>query len=186
MYASSISVHVRTPARPAVEDDPLPAPAAAYDLHKQEVERYAAFAYPNSYGLRLGTVCGPAPNLRPETLLNGLVRSAVRRGVVEVSSPHAHRPLLGVGDLGRAVEAVLRRAVPPGCYHLAGTNVRVGELAAWAARRFGVPLVESGGATPYDIRVSADRFRAAAGFEFADTVEGLTDALAAHYLSDPH
>lgn len=183
IYASSISVYVRT-ADEADEGSPLPAPAAIYDFHKQEIERYARFAYPNSYGLRFGTVCGPAPNMRCETLLNCLVRSAVDRGRVEVANACVHRPLLGVGDLGRAVEAILTRPVPPGIYNLAGQNVRIGELAAQVAERFAVPLVEAGNSTPYDIRVSAARFRAAAGFEFHDTVENLADALAAHYRND--
>jgi len=184
IYASSISVYVRTPDRPAAEDAPLPEPVAAYDLHKQLIERYARLAYPDSYGLRFGTVCGPGPNLRPELLLNGLVRSAVCRGRVEVANSHAHRPILGVNDLCRAVEAILTRTVPPGCYNLASTCVRIGELADRVARRFAVPLVEVEGRTPYDIRVATDRFREAAGFEFKDTVESLTDTLAAHYVGD--
>ena len=47
-----------------------------------------------------------------------------------------------------------------------------------------MPIVAAEGRTPYDIRVSADRFRQAAGFEFRDTVENLADALAAHYVTD--
>jgi hypothetical protein len=39
------------------------------------------------------------------------------------------------------------------------------------------------GSTPYDVRVSCERFRTAAGFAFADTIEELTDALAAHYTA---
>lgn len=182
IYASSISVYVRTE-RDATEDDPVPEPAAVYDLHKQTIERYARLAYPNAYGLRFGTVCGPAPNMRTELLLNSLVRAAVTEGRVRVSNPATHRPILGIGDLCRAVEAVLDRPVPPGCYNLASANTRIGVLAAWVAERFGVPVVEGVGQTPYDIRVSTDRFRAAAGFEFRDTVESLTDALAHHYMA---
>lgn len=182
VYASSISVYVRTD-RPADEGAPLPDPATSYDLHKRAVERYARFAYPAAHGLRFGTVCGPAPNLRPETLLNSLVRSAVRDGRVEASNPRAHRPLLGVGDLCRAVEAVLTRPVPPGVYNLASTNGQIGDLAARVANRFGVPLAVTDGHTPYDVRVSAERFRRAAGFEFRDTVDWLVGALADHYAA---
>lgn len=184
VYASSISVYVRTD-RAATEDDPVPEPVAVYDLHKQTIERYAKLAYPNIYGLRFGTVCGPAPNIRTELLLNSLVRAAVTEGRVRVSNPATHRPILGVGDLCRAVEVVLTGPVPPGCYNLATANTRIGELAAWVAERFGVPLVEAIGQTPYDIRVSTDRFRAAADFEFRDTVAGLADALARHYAATP-
>jgi nucleoside-diphosphate-sugar epimerase len=185
IYASSISVYVRTPDQPANEDDPLPEPVATYDLHKQTIERYARFAYPNSYGLRFGTVCGASINLRPELLLNGLVRSAICQGQVQVANPHAHRPILGINDLCLAVEMILTHAVPPACYNLASTNVRIGELAQWVARRFSVPLVEVEGKTPYDIRVSTEQFRTATGMEFRDTIESLAETLAAHYIGEP-
>lgn len=181
VYASSVSVCGRTGGRPADEADPLPEAAAPYDLHKQAVERYARLAYPAAYGLRFGTVCGPAPNLRPELLLNGLVRAAVRDRRVEVANPAAHRAVLGVGDLGRAVRAVLAGGVPPGVYHLASAGVRIGDAAERVARRFGVPVVAVPGATAYDVRVSTARFERAAGFAFTDTVDGLADALADHY-----
>lgn len=181
LYASSISVSISTPERPAAEDDPLPEPVASYDLHKQFIERYARLAYPNSFGLRFGTVCGPGPNLRPELLLNGLVRSALREGRVDVANPHAHRPILGINDLCRAVEAILTRPMAPGCYNLASANVRIGELAGWVVSRFGVPLNVVDRPTPYDIRVCTKRFRNVSGFEFRDTVESITEALVAHY-----
>lgn len=184
IYASSISVHVRTPERPAEETDPLPEAVAVYDLHKQTIERYARLARPTAYGLRFGTVCGPSANMRTELLLNGLVRSAVCRGRVEVANPHAHRPILGIGDLSRAVEAILTRPVPPGCYNLASDNVCIGELGERVARRFRVPLVSMTGSTPYDIRVSTARFQQAAQFAFEDTVESLTNDLTAHYTGD--
>lgn len=183
VYASSVSVHTRTTSGAASEDEPFPEPVALYDLHKQAIERYARLAYPASYGLRFGSVCGPSPNIRSELLLNSLVRSAVRRGRVEVANPHAHRPLLGIGDLCRAVEAVLARPIPPGCYNLASANVRIGELAAWVARRFDVPQCEVKWPTPYDLRVSSERFCCAADFEFRDTIEGVTDALEDYFAS---
>jgi len=184
IYASSISVYVQTPERPGEESDPLTEAVAVYDLHKQSIERYARLAYPTAYGLRFGTVCGPSPNLRAELLLNGLVRSAVCRGRVEVANPHAHRPILGIGDLSRAVETILTQSVPPGCYNLASDNVQIGELGERVARRFQVPLVSVAGSTPYDIRVSTARFRQATQFEFQDTVESLTNDLTAHYTGD--
>jgi UDP-glucose 4-epimerase len=183
LFASSISVAIRTPERPATEEDLLPDPVAVYDLHKQFIERHARFAYPGAYGLRFGTVCGPSPNLRTELLLNGLVRSALFQRRVEVANPHAHRPILGINDLCRSVEAILTRRIPPGCYNLASANVRIGELAGWVARRFEVPMVEVERPTPYDIRVCTNKFREASGMEFGDTVESLTDALAEHYTT---
>src|SRR5438445_737177 len=79
-------------------------------------------AYPNSYALRFGTVCGPSPNIRPELLLNSLVLSALTTGQIQVANRQVHRPLLGIGDLCRALKTIVTRPVPPGCYNLASTN----------------------------------------------------------------
>jgi nucleoside-diphosphate-sugar epimerase len=157
-----------------------------YDFHKQTAERYAQLAYPGGYyALRFGTVCGPAPGLRPELLLNSLVRSALYGGAVEVANRPAHRPLLGVHDLCRAVEVILTHDVPPGCYNLASVNACIGDLADYVAARFGVPLREVEQPTKYDICADTTKFRRAAGFEFRDTIPALVDALEAFYRAAP-
>jgi nucleoside-diphosphate-sugar epimerase len=185
IFASTISVYVNTGGRLADETDPLPEPVSFYDLHKQTVERYAALAYPNHYALRLGTVCGPSPNVRDELLLNSLVRSAVHAGQIQVANRQAYRPLLGVGDLCRAVEALVTRPVPPGCYNLASLNVRIGEAADYVARRFQVPCVEVQRPNHYDIQVATGKFTRASGMEFRDTLAGLVESLYAFYVPVP-
>jgi nucleoside-diphosphate-sugar epimerase len=183
IYASSISVYINTGVRPAEESDTLPAPVSSYDLHKQTIERYAALAYPYSYGLRFGTVCGPSPSLRTDLLLNSLVRSAIFSRQVQVANRQASRPLLGINDLCRAIELLLTRPVLPGCYNLASVNVTVGEVADYVAGRFGVPCVEVERLNRYDIRVDTGKFRTASGLEFRDTVVSLVEALHDWYAS---
>jgi nucleoside-diphosphate-sugar epimerase len=178
VFASSISIYVNTAGRQAAETDPLPDPVSFYDLHKQLIERYARVAYPNSYGLRFGTVCGPAPNLRTELLLNALVRSAVQDGYVQVANRDAHRPLLGIFDLCRAIEAIVTGgSIPPGVYNLASVNARIGEVADYVAHRFCVACREVERENKYDVLVSNQKFREASGMAFRDDVPGLVEAL---------
>jgi nucleoside-diphosphate-sugar epimerase len=177
LFASSISVYVSTHGRAASESEPLPEPVCYYDLHKQLIERYATLAYPNSYALRFGTVCGPSPNLRPELLLNSLVRSARRNGCVQVANRPVSRPLLGIGDLCRAVQAILTGAVPPGCYNLASFNATIGAVADYVAGYFGANCQEITAETKYDIRVDTGKLRQASGLEFQDDLPGLVAAL---------
>jgi len=177
LFASSISVYVRTHGRAAAEGEPLPEPVCYYDLHKQLIERYAALAYPSSYALRFGTVCGPSPNLRPELLLNSLVLSALRTGRIHVANRPVSRPLLGIGDLCRAVQVILTGAAPPGCYNLASLNATVGEVADEVARRLGADCQEVSAETKYDIRVDTGKFRRASGLDFRDDLPGLVTAL---------
>lgn len=185
VYASSISVYINTCGRPATEDQPLPQPVSYYDLHKQVIERYAALAYPNSYGLRFGTVCGPSPNVRSELLLNSLVLSALTEGRIRVANRRAHRPLLGINDLCRAVEAILTQQIPSGCYNLASANARIGEVADLVASRFGVPCDEVERPNNYDIRVDTRKFCRTAGLEFRDDIPGLVESLRHFYVNHP-
>jgi nucleoside-diphosphate-sugar epimerase len=183
IFASTISVYVDTAGRLAEETDPLPDPVSFYDFHKQELERYARLAHPNHFALRLGTVCGPSPAVRTELLLNSLVWSALTKGYVEIANASAHRPLLGINDLCRAVEAIVTRPVSPGCYNLASVNVRIGEVAEYVAQRFGVPCRPVERPNRYDVCVDTRKFTAAAGFEFQDTIAGLVDSLHAFYTA---
>jgi nucleoside-diphosphate-sugar epimerase len=185
VFASSISVFVDTGGRAAREGDPLPEAASFYDLHKQQVERYAALAYRNGYALRFGTVSGPSPNLRPELLLNSMVRSALTEGVVRVANPAARRPLLGVNDLCRSVEAILTGSVPPGCYNLASIDATIGAAADRVASRFGVPCVRVELPNHYDVRVCTEKFTAASGLAFRDDLDGLIESLNAWYSTRP-
>lgn len=180
IFASSVGIYVDTAGRSANEDNPLPEPGEIYDLHKQEIERYAKFRYPNSYALRFGTVCGPSPNMRP-TILNGMVQSAIRDGRVVASNANKHRAILGLGDLCRAVETIITGSVAPGVYNLASGNLRIGEAAEWIGKKFNVPVVQGDGSALYDIRVSTVKFCVEANFEFRDTAESLTDELAEHF-----
>jgi UDP-glucose 4-epimerase len=183
IFASSVSLYINTHGRQADESDPLPEPVSYYDLHKQMIEQYARVAYPSSYyALRFGTVCGPSPNIRWDLLLNSLVWSAVHRGQIEVANRGIHRPILGIHDLCRAIGILLMEPIEPGPYNLASVNVLIGEVADFIARRFQVPCQEVERTTRYDMQVSTRKFQQATGMAFCDSVEGLTDELAASAL----
>jgi nucleoside-diphosphate-sugar epimerase len=154
-------------------------------MHKQTIEHYAALAYPNHYALRFGTVSGPSPKLRDDLLVNSLVLAAIHERKLNVANRTVNRPLLGIGDLCRAVEAILTRPVPPGCYNLASTNVQIGEVADFVAQRFHVPCTECIRENKYDIRVDTRKFTQAAGMEFHDDVPGLVEALYDFYMASP-
>jgi nucleoside-diphosphate-sugar epimerase len=181
IFASSISIYGSQPGRLAHESDPFPDPSCEYDYHKQAIERYATFAYPNHYALRFGTVCGPAPAMRLQPLLNSMVRAAVTEGRVRVANRQAHRPLLGINDLTRAVKTILEQPVAPGAYNLASVNVRIGEVADYIADRFSVPCIDVDHPTRYDVTVVTEKFCRTAPFEFTDTVASLVCELGCYF-----
>ncbi len=182
IYASSISVYINTKGKVSREGTLFRDPVSAYDFHKQTIEKYAAFAYPNSYGLRFGTVCGPSPNIREELLLNSMVKSAITKKEISVANREIHRPLLGINDLCRAVSTILEGDVTPGVYNLASLNTTIGELADKVAKHFNVPqrVVES--ASKYDIQVDTSKFhQASERMRFTDTIGTLIVGLSDFY-----
>jgi nucleoside-diphosphate-sugar epimerase len=84
--------------------------------------------------LRFATLFGASPAFRSDILLNRMVGTAVREGVIRVSDPEIRRPLLHVHDAARAIAHVLS-APPPllrtGLYNVGGTglNHRLEEVA---------------------------------------------------------
>ncbi len=181
IYASSISVYINTKGKVSKEGTLFRDPVSAYDFHKQTIEKYAAFAYPNSYGLRFGTVCGPSPNIREELLLNSMVKSAITKKEISVANREIHRPLLGINDLCKAVATILEEKVAPGVYNLASLNTTIGRLADSIAGYFHVPqrVVES--PNKYDIQVDTSKFQQASGMRFTDTIGTLVVGLSDFY-----
>jgi nucleoside-diphosphate-sugar epimerase len=184
IFASSSSIYIDTGGKLADESASLPAPVSYYDLHKQLIEHYARIAYPNHFALRFGTVCGSSPRLRPDLLLNSLVRSALTRHQLDVANRQVHRPLLGINDLCRAITLVLTQSLEPGPYNLASVNVTIGEVADYVAARFAAPCHEKPCSTRYDMQISSDKFSHATGLRFLDTVENLVEQLAVHYANE--
>ncbi len=181
IYASSISVYINTKGKVSKEGSLFREPVSAYDFHKQTIEKYAAFTYPNSYGLRFGTVCGPSPNIREELLLNSMVKAAITKKEIQVANREIHRPLLGINDLCRSVEAILTKDVAPGIYNLASVNTSVGELADRVAEQLRVKQIEANFPSKYDIQVDTTKFQQAAGMYFWDTIGTMVNGLREFY-----
>lgn len=177
VYASSVSVYVQCFRNDAMEHDPLPTPANAYDMHKQCIDRIAS-GCDTAIGLRFGTVCGYSPVWRHDLLLNKMWADATACGVVTSVNPHIHRPILGMQDLCAAVEHIVEKpAFPSGIFNLASFNATVGELARTVATRYGARVEErTMPGNCYDIRASVTRLQQTE-FTCRSTVESILDEL---------
>lgn len=167
LYASSASVH-------ATNTNTL------YDATKRALEALVPQLYPNSYALRFGTVCGPAANLRPDLMLQAMVKSAFTAGVIRVSNPDAKRAILGVPDLCRQVEFILDEARAGGAtkaYDLASFSLPIAEIAERAASVLDVPVEEAEGQPTYDFTMEPSQ-----GLPAPEcTVQTLVEALVSSY-----
>ncbi|MBX3117431.1 MAG: SDR family oxidoreductase [Fimbriimonadaceae bacterium] len=173
IYASSSSVYSGMSPASASEEDRSFRPTNMYDLTKHCSDVMAEISDVPAYGLRFGTVNGPSPNLRGELMINRMVMTALEKGCVEVSNPDAHRPILDICDLCRAIEAMLKHDGKPGLYNLASFNARIGEIAEKVAWIMDVPVIRQPDSPTYDFTVSSAKFESEYSFEFKGSIESI-------------
>jgi len=172
LFASSASVLSRD----------LGGPSNIYDLTKIAAEMLIPPIYENTYVLRFGTVCGAAPNLRPDMVIQAMVKSALETGVVHASNLEAMRPILGVRDLCSGVEGLLGGGVEPGIINLVSFNAQIGKLANFVAARLNA-RIETHDPTPtYDFTMEPTYIP---GFPPVDTPASIVDGLVELHREQP-
>ncbi len=102
--------------------------ASLYDATKREFDLVTPLIYPEAIGLRLGTVCGPSPNIRG-TMINQMVMDAMRNNRLTMSNSSYRRPILGIDDFCRSVQFAIENQVSGGCHDLCSFNTTVGDAA---------------------------------------------------------
>ncbi|MDX3639702.1 SDR family oxidoreductase [Streptomyces sp. MB09-02B] len=167
VLASSCSVYGHT-SLSEVDESSQVAPLTAYAASKFAAERALLGLATDGFcpvALRFATLFGPSAAFRSDILLNRMVGTAVRRGVVHVNGPDIRRPMLHVHDAARAIAHVLSAEtslVRVGVYNVGCTtlNHKLDEVADMV--RQAVPTAEIRHRPATDQRtytVRFDRFR---------------------------
>ena len=185
IYASSSSIYGSVLGAGEIASEDLSSYVATnyYDLSKYVIDQYAKLSGKQYYGLRFGTVNGFSPRLRTDIMINAMVNSAMSNGHVKVFEGGIHRPILGIRDLGRAVETIIDSDKEnAGTYNLASLNSTSGEIGAEVARIMECELIEDTPLTankskPYDFQIDSRKFIETYNFEFKETVESITLSL---------
>lgn len=167
IYASSSSIYSGFGATGASEDPETT--GNMYDFTKFVNDALASMSDIPTYGLRFGTVNGPSPNIRHDLMMNRMVGSALQEGRVVISNPDVGRPILGIGDLCRAIRALIELPGEPGIYNLASFNSTVAHLGATVADELDVPLVLGEPTPTYDFQINTTKFQEAYNFQFVET-----------------
>jgi nucleoside-diphosphate-sugar epimerase len=119
IYASSSSVYGVVDS-PVDEDHLCFKTYENYDTQKIIIDLIINQMNLNYYGLRFGTVNGYSPHTREDIMLNAMTKSAWEKKEVNVFNPSTKRPILAVGDLSRALDAIIQSGNhAPGIYNLA-------------------------------------------------------------------
>ncbi|MER5201029.1 NAD-dependent epimerase/dehydratase family protein [Streptomyces sp. NPDC002755] len=194
VLASSCSVYGNSPNDEVDESCAIIPLTAYYAASKFKAERALCGLATDGFwpvALRFATLFGPSASFRSDILLNRMVGTAVRCGVIRVSNFAVQRPLLHVVDAAHAITQVL--AAPPqllrvGVFNVGDTNLnhRLDEVADVV--RQAVPSAEIRYQPAADHRsytVRFDRYREAfPGWSPQHTIEGGTEELVRYYRSD--
>ena len=141
IYASSGSVYSKTM-------------FTMYDATKRAFDDMVTHLRPQSTGLRMGTVCGPSPNIR-STMLNGMVQSALANDYVAMSNPDARRPILGIGDFCRAIDLLIDKP-QAGIFDLSSFCLTVRQAAEMVAATVGCAIKPMADTPCYDFTMDQE------------------------------
>jgi nucleoside-diphosphate-sugar epimerase len=164
IYASSAAVHDQSEQR------------NMYDLTKRAAEAIVPLLYPNSWGLRFGTVAGPSPNMRYDTVVNGMVSSALRSKRISMSNPRVWRPILGMADLLKGIDRILDGKVPAGLHNICSFSSSIEHIAERIGELTGAPVIEAPPSPTYDFLMTPEEW-----MEPTQTLDEIVAALIEHH-----
>jgi len=180
IYASSSSVYISYNNKAAVETDLLN-PADGYTFTKTTRDQFMSLTNVEYYGLRFGTVNGYSPNLRTDLMVNAMTLSAIKQKQINLFNGQAHRPLLSINDLCRAVKTIIdSKNDHRGVYNLASVNHTISEIGQKVADYMKVPVVNHGDNYTYNFTIDSSLFRKTFNFVFNGNIESMVQSILDH------
>jgi nucleoside-diphosphate-sugar epimerase len=180
IYASSGSVY-GSEKKIGNEDDILDfLPINSYDLTKCALDLHAKNFIKDGYqivGFRFGTVNGWSPNTREELMINSMTRSGIEHGYISVSNKNISRPILGIADISRIIDAVIKNPIP-GIFNVASFFATVGSISNSVSNALSSKILETPDLlSAYDFVMSTEKFTSSYNFEFQESIKSIIDEL---------
>lgn len=172
IYASSGSLYSTrlTPATPASENSLASIPSQnAYDISKFAFDYLAKSFLNNFYALRMGTLAGYSPNLRPELVFNAMNIAAATTGHLRLKNSDSHRTILFLSDLWALIHKILITQQQPGFYNAGSLSFKMGELAHGIASTWNAQVIYEGDSDTYSFLLDTTRMKAICGNDLART-----------------
>jgi len=161
----------------ATEESPLK-PLGVYASTKVASEEEAKKA--DEYTIfRFGTLYGPSPRMRWDTMINEWVYNCLYDGSLNIYNGSAYRPFLHVIDACRAINIALEKPTETRSqtFNVAGINITKAQLAGAIVGVVGGGWKLGGGEDKRDYRVDSSKFESAAGFSCIHTLASLSSDL---------
>ena len=182
IYASSASVYGDTYGEMCSEECGTSSVVNAYDFAKNTIDNIIKFSDVNYYGLRFGTVCGYSKNIR-NTVINAMYDSAINNNEIFVCGRQKNRGILGIKDLCRAVESIIKNPKYPGIYNLSSFNTNMNDIAKQVSLFTSAPMVsvdkleDERSNSPYNFKLDCSKFEDTFNFEFQETFKSILQSL---------
>jgi nucleoside-diphosphate-sugar epimerase len=137
----------------------------AYDISKFAFDYFAKNHLKNFYGLRMGTLAGHSPNLRPELVFNAMSLAAKNKGVIQLKNSRSMRTILFLNDLWVLVKNLLKHDHEPGFYNAGSYTGSMADLAMGISKVWGARIEHKGESTTYSFALDVTRMRVVCGHE---------------------
>ena len=153
-------------------------------MAKLHIDHLAKLSDTEYYGLRFGTVNGPAPHIRTDVMINAMTNTAKTKGKIHLFNADTKRSILGVNDLVRAIDKIIESNKDNrGVYNLASFTSTSGEIAEVVGKVAKVKVINKD--TPkvitneklekknYNFGVTTKKFEETFNFKFKDTLDSI-------------
>lgn len=184
IYASSSSVYGMSKNILAKENKKLEIAINNYDYTKQLIDSYAKFIKCDWYSLRFGTVNGWSPNFRNDIMINSMYVNYLHNNKITISNPKINRPILGIKDLCRSVDVIIKNKNKKGIYNLCSFNSTPEILGRSMSDILDCDLiVDKKRSFAYDFKISNSKFKKQFNFEFKDTIKSIVEEIKNNYYN---
>lgn len=145
-----------------------------YDISKFCFDHLAKGLIDNFIGLRIGTVCGWSPNLRPELIFNAMNDAAIYQKVVEVKNGESYRSIVFIDHLIEIIQFLLKaenkNLIKKKYLNVASCSLKINQLAKIIADFHKVKIVKLEDSKTYNFILDCkilDKW----GINFKNTIE---------------
>ncbi|MBT8564063.1 SDR family oxidoreductase [Polynucleobacter paneuropaeus] len=162
IYASSASLYSKqgTDIRASSEESLVTIPAQnPYDISKFAFDYIAKGFLKNFYGLRMGTLCGYSPNLRPELVFNAMNISANQSGIVLLKNASSNRTILFLDDLWILIRQLIFFDYPSGFINVGSVSNNLDSIAHKIAEVWRAKVVNEGNSESYSFLLDTTLMR---------------------------
>jgi len=173
IYASSGSVYGNSAKETSEDSNLIFKPINNYDLTKYTLDTHALKFIQDGYniiGFRFGTVNGWSPNMREDLMINSMTKKSIELGTIFINNKEITRPILGIADISRAVDAVLQTP-KAGIYNLASFYDTVDNISRMVSNLTTASIkIQPSVTGVYDFIMNTQKFQQAYNFQFKETI----------------